>query len=144
MRKANNRKQSGDNKQKQSSKDITSPPAGKKAKLTKNLPAKPTDAMQETGKIPKFDLAEQIMAEQRKIAAIRRKGPGKKAEFTKQQHKVESITHTVKPTPMLSEQEQIIAEIVARDIEKLRIVDAAGVQTQDLRDKDRNANFKSR
>ena len=144
MRKANNRKQSDDNKQKQPSKDITSPLAEKKAKLAKNLPARPTDAMQETGGIPKFDLAEQIMAEQRKIAAIRRKGPGKKAETTKQQHKVESITHTVNPPPMLSEQEQIIAEIVARDIEKLRIVDAVDVQAQDLRDEDGDANFKSR
>jgi len=30
-----------------------------------------------TSEIPKFDLAEQILAEQRKITAIRRKAPGK-------------------------------------------------------------------
>jgi len=104
---------------------------------------KQSNADNKSSEIPKFDLAEQIMAEQRKIAAIRRKGPGKKAETTKQQYKVESITHTVKPPPMLSEQEQIIAEIVARDIEKLYRIDATDVQAQDLRDEDGDANFKS-
>lgn len=104
---------------------------------------KQSNADNKSSEIPKFDLAEQIMAEQRKIAAIRRKGPGKKTEAPKQQ-KVESIAHTLKPPPMLSEQEQIIAEIVARDIEKMCRIDAAGVQAQDLRDKDRDANFKSR
>jgi len=69
--------------------------------------------------IPKFDLAEQIMAEQRKIAAIRRKGPGKKNKAPQQKQKVEPIAYNIKQQPILSEQEQIIAEIVARDIEKL-------------------------
>ena len=75
--------------------------------------------------IPKFDLAEQIMAEQRKIAAIRRKGPGKITKAQQQKQPVESIAHTVTPPPILSEQEQIIAEIVARDIEKLCRVNAS-------------------
>jgi hypothetical protein len=108
-----------DNGPKQSSKDTTSRPGGKRAKPANGPPAEPADAMQETSGIPKFDLAEQIMAEQRKIAAIRRRGPGKKAEAPKQQRKVESIAYTVEPPPILSEQEQIVAEIVAGDIEKL-------------------------
>ena len=72
-----------------------------------------------SSEIPKFDLAEQILAEQRKINAIRRTGPAKKAETPKQQLKAESISYTTQPPPILSEQEQIIAEIVSRDIKKL-------------------------
>jgi hypothetical protein len=118
--KANSHEQSDDNRRRRSPKDIASRPAGKKAKLANNLPAESADAIQETGGIPRFNLAEQILAEQRKIAAIRRRGPGRKAEAPKQQLKVESITtHTVEPPPILSEQEQIIAEIVARDVQRL-------------------------
>ncbi len=70
--------------------------------------------------IPRFDLAEDIMAEQRKITAIKRKAPDKKAEAQSQEPEAESIGYTIgQPTPALSEQGQIIAEIVARDIEKL-------------------------
>jgi len=95
-----------------------------------------------TSQIPKFDLAEQIMAEQRKITAIRRKAPGKpqrlpslapavtrvqvqdvaadkKTKAPDRQPQAQSTGYTIKPPPTLSEQEQIIAEIVARDIEKL-------------------------
>ncbi len=83
------------------------------------------------GEIPKFDLAEQIMAEQRKITAIRRKAPGKTQRHPSQdgaagkktkapdlQSQAQLTGYTIKPPPpTLSEQEQIIAEIVARDIE---------------------------
>lgn len=94
---------------------------------------KDSDTDNKSSEIPKFNLAEQILAEQRKVAAIRRKGPGKKAKIPKQQPKAEpepvlqedrkmaaqSTGYTINPPPILSEQEQIIAEIVARDIEKL-------------------------
>ena len=72
-----------------------------------------------SSEIPKFDLAEQILAEQRKISSIKRKGPGKKTEAPSQQQQIQSIGYTAKPPPLLSEQEQIIADIVARDIETL-------------------------
>ena len=75
--------------------------------------------MQENNEIPQFDLAEQIMAEQRKNASVRRKGPARKVQAPNQKRKVEPVGHTIKPQPALPEQEQIIAEIVARDIEKL-------------------------
>jgi hypothetical protein len=75
--------------------------------------------MQETGEIPKFDLAKQIMAEQRKTTAIRRKGPGKMAKPPQKQHPAESIGRNVMQRPLLSGPGQIIAEIVARDIEEL-------------------------
>ncbi len=114
------------------------------------------------GEIPKFDLAEQILAEQRKITAIRRKAPGKKPQRlpslappllsatadkgvtqvqaqdgaagkkTKapdRQPHAPSNGYTIKPpSPTLSEQEQIIAEIVAKDIERL-----CGEDTSSLR-----------
>ena len=71
--------------------------------------------------IPKFDLADQILAEQRKTSSIKRKGPGKKIEAPRQQQRIRSIGYTAKAPPLLSEQEQIIADIVARDIETLLV-----------------------
>jgi hypothetical protein len=70
------------------------------------------EILEETPEIPHFDLAEEIMAEQRKITAIRRKAPGKKTEAQRSEPQVQ-------PTPELPEQEKIIAEIVTRDIERL-------------------------
>jgi len=77
------------------------------------------DAMQENNEIPKFDLAKQIMAEHRKITAVKRKGPAKKARPPKKLHPAELIAR--KPRPILLGPEQVIAEIVARDIENLCI-----------------------
>jgi len=70
--------------------------------------------------IPKFDLAEDIMAEQRKITAIRRKAPaGKSAvQAAEPRNKTTSRTGEMQ-TPLSSEQQQIIVEIVAKDIERL-------------------------
>ena len=70
-------------------------------------------------KIPKFDLADEIMAEQRKISAVRRKGPGK-IEAPRQEREAQSIGYAIMPPPMISEAEQIIAEIVTRDIQDLK------------------------
>jgi len=78
--------------------------------------------------IPKFNLAEDIMAEQRRITTIRRKAPVKKIEGRDQRRpgygslrrdeQVESIDYTIgQPAP--SGQDQTIAEIVARDIERM-------------------------
>jgi len=70
--------------------------------------------------IPEFDLAEEIMAEQRRITGVKRKAPGKKIEAPGKEGEVESRGYTVEQPPqVLSEQEQIIAEIVARDIQEL-------------------------
>ena len=78
-----------------------------------------TGAAQKANEIPKFDLAEQIMAEQRKITAVKRKAPGKTTKAPDQLPQAKSIGYTIKQPLTLSEQKQIIAEIVARDIEKL-------------------------
>lgn len=86
-------------------------------------------AKEHGGEIPKFDLAEQILAEQRKITAVKRKAPdkgirgqapGKKAEPVTTQTEPESAIHfSMQPSQTLSEQDQIIADIVARDIRRL-------------------------
>jgi hypothetical protein len=76
--------------------------------------------------VPKFDLAEEIMAEKRKISAAKRKSPDKKSRAQSQQAQLTSYISNL-PTPVLSEQEQIIAEIVAKDIDELcgrQVVDA--------------------
>jgi hypothetical protein len=74
----------------------------------------------ETPDIPSFDLAEQIMAEQRRITAIKRKAPGVKPEIQRLKPEVQPVEHIIKePKPALSEQDKVIAEIVARDIERL-------------------------
>ncbi len=126
---------------------------------TDDVSAEGADVEQKKGKIPKFDLAKEIMAEQRKITAIRRKapsktgpvrdpkdlgpkdkgsngagmieaglrraqssrvaGPGKRTQAPSPESGAESISFTVQPPPTLAEQELIIAEIVARDIEQL-------------------------
>jgi len=77
-------------------------------------PKRNSEKTEQVTEIPKFDLAEKILAEQRKITAIRRKAPG-------QQREVESTDYATKwSKPVLYEQEQIISEIVARDIKTLR------------------------
>jgi len=143
---------SSQNEQKQSLEDTTSPLAGGKAKHAKELPTEPAGAVHEANEIPRFDLSEQIMAEQRKITAIRRKAPGKpqrlpslapavtrvqaqdgaagkKTKAPDHQPQAQSTGYTIKqPPPTLSEQEQIIAEIVARDIEKLCRCDTSSLR----------------
>ncbi len=119
--------------------DVTKPQRVQKAEQVP--PAKDVPAVgkpgQDQSEIPKFDLAEKIMAEQRKVSARRRKRPTASArkapsriEFVSRQPAFASSTedtgaepsgHAIEqPGAMLLEQEQIIAEIVARDIERLR------------------------
>jgi len=70
--------------------------------------------------IPKFDLSEQMMAEQRKITALKRKAPGAKVETQNEEIEISSSNKkSIKSKQPSIEYNQIIAEIVARDIEKL-------------------------
>ena len=60
------------------------------------------------------------MAEQRKISAIKRKGPGKKIEARREGLEARPVGYTIgQLTGAQPYQQQIIAEIVARDIERL-------------------------
>jgi len=70
---------------------------------------------QKPADIPKLDLGEQIMAQHRKVTAVKRKGPGQPIAAEKE---------VVKPAVKLKEPEppaasKYIAEIVARDIKRL-------------------------
>ncbi len=98
-----------------------------RTKRAKNIPDRSDVAVQGESKIPKFDLAEQIMAEQRKITSIRRKAPGQKVKTPYQKPKTQPIGYTIKQPPILSEQEKIITEIVARDIQKLYRSDSSSL-----------------
>lgn len=98
------------------------------AKAVENMPGVASKTEQPGSEIPRFDLAEEIMAEQRRITATRRKAPGQQDEAQRQEREAESVGYTPgRPVPALSEQEQIVADIVARDIEKLCRGDTLGV-----------------
>jgi hypothetical protein len=120
------------NGQKQTLKEATSLLSASRPQHADTGATEPGDVVQQANEIPKFDLAEQIMAEQRKITAIKRKAPGKpqrlpsqdgaagqKTKAPDRQPRIESTGYAIEPPRALSEEELIIAEIVARDIEKL-------------------------
>ncbi len=94
----------------------------KEAEPVKADEAKPLETKeigQGRTEIPRFDLAEEIMAEQRKIAAIKRRGPEKKME-TEPRPAVRPFRYALEPQRLTaSGQDDIIAEIVARDIKRL-------------------------
>lgn len=74
--------------------------------------------------IPTFDLAEHILAEHRRTAAQRRKAPGQTpAEPEAVPDRAAVRTHVVElpspPSQEMRELHQVVAEIVARDIERL-------------------------
>jgi len=113
-------KNSSAKKKKRSSKKTVSGSVAKKSRL-KEPSTRREDAMQETNDIPRFDLAKQIMAEHRKITSVKRKGPAKKVKSPPKQHPAELIARNIMPGPIVNGPEEIIAEIVARDIENLCI-----------------------
>jgi len=81
-----------------------------------------SQAEQREHEIPRFNLAEEIMAEQRKVAAVKRKAPSRNGVIPiRPQSRTESVRHTVMPpTMLLFNQQQAITEIVARDIAQMR------------------------
>ena len=62
-----------------------------------------------SGEMPSFNLGQQILAQQRKIAALKRKSPGQ--EIKPQPVQIKSM-----PQAPASPQQRIIADIVAREI----------------------------
>jgi hypothetical protein len=72
------------------------------------------------GEVPQFNLAEQIMSQQRKATAVKRKAPAAKGEPV--QNPVTSNKSSgfmVSISPRIAGHAKIIAEIVARDIMEL-------------------------
>jgi len=105
--------------------DVTNPAAARSAATSQH----------KKHEIPKFDLAEEIMAEQRRITAVKRRAPAKKIEAVSPPSTVGSAGSTgLSQWPKPLAQEQIIAEIVARDIEKLCRGDMLDVRRQDFED----------
>jgi len=106
-------------KPKQPLKEETSHRIEDKAIHKETPPVEPKNATQQKAEIPKFDLAEHILSEQRKTATVRRKGPGTINQTINNKREIRSTGYNIQSQPKLSQQEQIIAEIVARDIQKL-------------------------
>lgn len=74
-------------------------------------------SQRQRGDIPQFNLAEQIMAQQRKAAAVKRKAPS--AKITSVQNPPQAgkpRNSLISMPPRVSIQAKIIAEIVTRDI----------------------------
>ena len=78
------------------------------------------DGIRTDSEIPKFDLAEQILAGQRRLTAAKRKSPEKVTD-TSVLHSKASMTYqpALRSAVLFQQQDFIIKEIVARDIEKL-------------------------
>jgi hypothetical protein len=102
-------------------------PAAGRAPAKGRVAGTQTEARQGSG-IPTFDLGQQILAEQRKVAAVKRKGPGMRGAAPPMIPPAQPVSDADgRPEAELSERDQIITEIVARDIGKLCRGDAAGV-----------------
>ena len=80
--------------------------------------------MKSKNDIPKFDLTEQIMVEQRKTASVKRKAPNKNRDNNRDSIPIPAPLHQPasipKPISTPNPCDQIIVEIVARDIKKFR------------------------
>jgi len=93
---------------------------------------KDTKGEQESSEVPKFDLAEDIMAEQRKVTAARRKAPSQRSQVVPIRNQAKVIGYALEQLANApKEHEKIIAEIVAADIEKLRKGDTSIFVTPD-------------
>lgn len=79
--------------------------------------------------IPQFNLAEQILAEQRKVSSSMRKGPGQEfhpetqERLDEQAHPALTESQEFLPptTPPASPQQRVIAGIIAKDIQEMII-----------------------
>lgn len=71
--------------------------------------------------VPRYDLAETILAEQRRVAAGRRRAPGRRAEEpTRASDDARSRISVAEASSQdLTELQRLVTEIVARDIQRL-------------------------
>ena len=72
-----------------------------------------------SSEIPSLDLGGQILAQQRKIATLKRKSPGQEnniSQTSKQEIKPQPVQIQSMPPAPASPQQKIIAEIVAKEI----------------------------
>jgi hypothetical protein len=117
------------NGQNQTLKEAALPLSASQAQHAETGATESIGVVQKANEIPKFDLAEQIMAEQRKITAIRRKAPSQKTNSPDRQPQIKSTGYAIEPPQrVLLEKDLIIVEIVARDIEKLYGSDSLNIR----------------
>ena len=79
---------------------------------------------EDSAAIPQFDLGEKILAEQRRLTATRRRAPGaieiEPGTPAEREHALHRISSHEGPTrEQLLQLQRIVADIVARDIERL-------------------------
>lgn len=125
-------------------KDISRRFAKEKLMPVEYTSAEGAGAGPQRSEIPKFDLAKEIMAEQRKITAIKRKAPGKETEASSEEKEAKSIGYAIEQLMQPLPEQQIIAEIVARDIEKLCKGGTLGLRGQYFKDRNKDPNFNLR
>jgi len=99
---------------------IPGSPLPEAEKSQQQAPPNQTPPGRQIAEVPKFDLAEDIMAEQRRITAFKRKPPGKKDLNQSRQPQAEPAERSIRRLiPHQLEQDEIIVDIVARDIKRL-------------------------
>jgi hypothetical protein len=82
--------------------------------------SEPASSQAEKSEIPRFDVAEKIMAGQRRITAVRRKGPGETKGPESPESGVEAASESFgQAAPAQPQKDENIADLVARDIERL-------------------------
>lgn len=69
--------------------------------------------------IPRFDLTDKILAEQRRVTAVKRKAPGSEVIGQERPKTIAADTAAGQPKSSASSEDAIIFEIVARDIKRL-------------------------
>jgi hypothetical protein len=84
----------------------------------KNAPLKQSSATEKPVEIPRLDLAEGLMVGQRTVSSSRRKSPGRKTGRADSDKPAPAVEDKYTPIPQPSEQQLLIAAIVARDIER--------------------------
>jgi hypothetical protein len=96
-----------------------SAPAAPPARADAGAAARPLPG--DAGEIPTYDLAENILAEQRRAAGRRRRAPGRMGDAPIASPQEVGIRAFIPETASqdLLELQRIVAEIVARDIERL-------------------------
>jgi hypothetical protein len=108
-----------DKKQTPQQQEIAQEGAESGAEEAQNEDTTVAESAEKEAEIPQFDLAQDILAEQRKAAAVRRKGPASQAKAEGERAQARLEAHVVEPPAAEPDADRIITEIVARDIERL-------------------------
>ena len=87
------------------------------------------EAAQGVPEIPEFNLAEHILAKQRKVSALRRKGPVRARRIQAARTSEAAGADITQAESAESPVESIVSEIVARDIEEMLHLKAAAAST---------------